>query len=302
MRCTSSTPAAAATSSTASITRWRTSGRRIGGSGRLMSSNAIVSFMPGVQQRAQRSGVAERVARARGGWRRRGRRGPRAARPGTARGCGRRAASRAGATRRGGTGSAAWSDRRRGRSQGEASDGVSLSFRPEVEGDLDGAAGARRRRVGDGVLVAAQGVGGADEPAEVEVADELDGRVEVGPLVGVGALGGRPRAARAGVRSTVVTPGMPTAWIVPPGAAIRRAWAIDSGDPTQSTTAATPPPSWPLSSRIDPGARSHQAVELARRDHGVGAELGRRARVASGCLAVARISAAGTDDAAARRG
>ncbi len=29
------------------MTRWRTSGRRIGGSGRLMSSKAIVSFMPG---------------------------------------------------------------------------------------------------------------------------------------------------------------------------------------------------------------------------------------------------------------
>ena len=44
---TSSTPASAARSSTASITRWRMSGRRIFGSGRLMSSNAIVSLMPG---------------------------------------------------------------------------------------------------------------------------------------------------------------------------------------------------------------------------------------------------------------
>ncbi len=32
---------------TASITRWRMSGRFIGGRGREMSSNAMVSFMPG---------------------------------------------------------------------------------------------------------------------------------------------------------------------------------------------------------------------------------------------------------------
>ncbi len=61
MRWTSSTPASAAMSSTASITRWRMSGRRIGGSGSEMSSKAIVSFMPGTQQRGQRLGVAERV-------------------------------------------------------------------------------------------------------------------------------------------------------------------------------------------------------------------------------------------------
>jgi hypothetical protein len=47
MRWTSSTPASAARSSTASMTRWRMSGRRIGGSGRLTSSKAMVSFMPG---------------------------------------------------------------------------------------------------------------------------------------------------------------------------------------------------------------------------------------------------------------
>ena len=47
MMWTSSTPASAARSSTASITRWRMSGRRMGGSGREMSSNAIVSFIPG---------------------------------------------------------------------------------------------------------------------------------------------------------------------------------------------------------------------------------------------------------------
>ena len=50
----------------------------------------------------------------------------------------------------------------------------------------------------------------------------------------------------------MVTPGMPTAWIVAPGAAMRSAWAIDSGEPTQSTTASAPPPSWPLSYRIVP--------------------------------------------------
>jgi hypothetical protein len=47
MMCTSSTPAAAAWSSTASMTRWRTSGLRIGGRGSEMSSKQIVSFMPG---------------------------------------------------------------------------------------------------------------------------------------------------------------------------------------------------------------------------------------------------------------
>ena len=60
MRWMSSTPAAAAMSSTASMTRWRLSGRRIGGSGSDTSSKAIVSFMPGVQQLGQRLGV-ERV-------------------------------------------------------------------------------------------------------------------------------------------------------------------------------------------------------------------------------------------------
>ena len=82
MRCTSSTPASAARSSTASITRWRMSGRRIGGSGSEMSSKAIVSFMPGKQQRGQRLAVAERVEAGRGGWRRRCPRAARAARAG----------------------------------------------------------------------------------------------------------------------------------------------------------------------------------------------------------------------------
>ena len=47
MSTTSSTPAAAARSRTASTTRWRLSGRFIGGSGSDTSSKAIVSFMPG---------------------------------------------------------------------------------------------------------------------------------------------------------------------------------------------------------------------------------------------------------------
>jgi hypothetical protein len=47
MTWTSSTPAAAAWSSTASMTRWRMSGRRIGGSGSETSSKQMVSFMPG---------------------------------------------------------------------------------------------------------------------------------------------------------------------------------------------------------------------------------------------------------------
>ena len=50
MSCTSSTPASAARSSTASMTRWRMSGRFIGGSGSEMSSKAMVSFMPGVSR------------------------------------------------------------------------------------------------------------------------------------------------------------------------------------------------------------------------------------------------------------
>ena len=65
MRCTSSTPASAARSSTASMTRWRTSGRRIFGSGRLTSSNAIVSFMPGnssVRSGSASIGLLEGVA------------------------------------------------------------------------------------------------------------------------------------------------------------------------------------------------------------------------------------------------
>ena len=43
------------------MTRWRMSGRFIGGSGREMSSNAMVSFIPGEQQRGQRLAVADRV-------------------------------------------------------------------------------------------------------------------------------------------------------------------------------------------------------------------------------------------------
>ena len=47
------------------MTSWRMSGRSIGGSGREMSSKAMVSFMPGAEQRRQRLAVAERVDRAR---------------------------------------------------------------------------------------------------------------------------------------------------------------------------------------------------------------------------------------------
>ena len=47
MSSTSSTPASAARSSTASMTRWRMSGPFIGGSGSEMSSKAMVSRMPG---------------------------------------------------------------------------------------------------------------------------------------------------------------------------------------------------------------------------------------------------------------
>ena len=40
------------------MTSWRMSGRSIGGSGSEMSSKAMVSFMPGPQQRGQRLLVA----------------------------------------------------------------------------------------------------------------------------------------------------------------------------------------------------------------------------------------------------
>ena len=43
------------------MTRWRMSGRFIGGSGSEMSSKAMVSFMPGRQQGGERLAVAERV-------------------------------------------------------------------------------------------------------------------------------------------------------------------------------------------------------------------------------------------------
>ncbi len=59
MRWTSSTPAAAARSSTASMTRWRMSGRFIGGSGSEMSSKAMVSFMPGRSSAGSGSLVAD---------------------------------------------------------------------------------------------------------------------------------------------------------------------------------------------------------------------------------------------------
>ena len=48
-------------SRTASMTRCRLSGLRIGGSGREMSSKAIVSRIPGVQQFGQRTAVPERL-------------------------------------------------------------------------------------------------------------------------------------------------------------------------------------------------------------------------------------------------
>ena len=115
------------------------------------------------QQRGQRLAVAERVSSS--AWR--------MAASGSSSGlerlgrvddpaCGRRAASRAGSPRRGGRGSAGSSGRPRGRTRDGASDGCSPSRSPEVEGDLDGAAGAGGGGVVDGVLVAAQGIGGAD--------------------------------------------------------------------------------------------------------------------------------------------
>ena len=43
------------------MTRWRLSGRCIGGSGREMSSKAMVSFMPGDSSSGSGPAVAERV-------------------------------------------------------------------------------------------------------------------------------------------------------------------------------------------------------------------------------------------------
>ena len=96
--------------------RWRTSGRCIGGRGSEMSSNAIVSFMPGFSSEGRGSssiglsmriedgavGVVEAVS---------------AARPGRSPGYGPREASRGGTPPRGGTRSAGSDGRRRARSR-----------------------------------------------------------------------------------------------------------------------------------------------------------------------------------------
>src|SRR5690606_39977856 len=143
----------------------------------------------------------------RGGWPPRGPPAARGARRGRPPGCGRAAASRAGSPRRGGTGSAGSTGRRRGRNRGGASGGLlragSLrvgvgggrsggptprrswwSWAPpavgaQVERDLHGAPGAGVGRVVDRVLEAGERVGRRHEPAEVEVADQLDGGGEV---------------------------------------------------------------------------------------------------------------------------
>ena len=100
--------------------------------------------------------------------------------------------------------------------------------------------------MGDGVLVAAQRVGGGDEPTEVEALHELEGAVEVGALVGVGT----PERDLALPQRGEVDGGDAGHADGVDRAAGRRdasAWAIDSAEPTQSTTASAPPLSWPLS-------------------------------------------------------
>ena len=117
----------------------------------------------------------------------------------------------------------------------------SLSFRrggrrPILEVEAILPRRGRRGGVGDGVLVAAQRVGGGDEAAEVELAARGRWRRSKSvALVGVGARSATSRC-HSGVRSTVVTPGMPTAWIVPPGAAMRAPGRSTRREPTQSTT------------------------------------------------------------------
>ena len=183
MMCTSSTPASAARSSTASMTRWRMSGRRIFGSGRLTSSNAIVSFMPGnssagsgswsmrVQQR-----VADGAVDVVDGRQRLGRVDDAAA-------AGRQLLEAevlaAPEQHR-----AAWSGRPRGRIRDGASacsSRISRRSRREVERDLHGAAAAGGGGVGDGVGVVVERIGGRHEAAEVERLGGLDGQVERAP-------------------------------------------------------------------------------------------------------------------------
>src|SRR4029079_11280369 len=61
---------------------------------------------------------------------------------------------------------------------------------PHVEGNFDRVAGAGGGRVADGGVVLVEPVGGADESAEPEAADELDRRLEV--LAAIGVAPGHP--------------------------------------------------------------------------------------------------------------
>ena len=225
MRWTSSTPASAARSSTASMTRWRMSGRRIG----RQRQRDVVEGDGELHARPQQGAAAARCrragARARGGWRRRGRRsaGQRLGRVDDPAAAGRQA-SPAGSPRRGGTGSGGVE-----RSTSSTKPGLGI-------GSAASRCGGRRRPsrrpaagvggVLDGVLVAGQGVGGAHQAAEVERAPPARRRgrrcggvatVERLGAVGVGAREARPRGATA-VRSSVDAPGMPTRWTRAAGA------------------------------------------------------------------------------------
>ena len=127
MRWTSSTPASAARSSTASITRWRMSGRRIWRQRQADVVEGDGELHAREQQRRQRiavdgfeQGAADGAVGVLDGRRAaRGRRSP---------GSGRRGGARGGSPRRARTASAAWSGRPRGRSLDGASAPVIGSF------------------------------------------------------------------------------------------------------------------------------------------------------------------------------
>ena len=183
MSSTSSTPASAAMSSTASMTRWRMSGRFIWGSGSEMSSNAIVSFMPGTEQRRKRLGVerlqqriADRAVDVVDAVERLG---------------------RVDSTRAGGKlvepEPLAVVEQQRGSRPIDVEDEPGAGHQRFLSRSLrmsnaifTAAAAARGGGVLDRIVVARQGIGGRDEPLEPGRRDEIEGEVERAPLLAVG--------------------------------------------------------------------------------------------------------------------
>ena len=237
MRWTSSTPASAARSSTASMTRWRMSGRRIGGSGSEMSSNAIVSFMPG----SSSAGSGSLSSGLSSAWRM----APSMSSSGVERlgrvdrpGCGRRAASRGGSPRRGRTGSAASSGRRRGRIRDGAS-AVRVSFSSRrSKAILTAPRAAGGGGVLDGVAVARRAGRWRDtQPAEVEPRRRASmARSKSSRGVGVAARAAPiSRCHSGGEVERDVWPGMPTTQhLAAGGDDLQRLLRASPREPTQS--------------------------------------------------------------------